>query len=109
MPGSSQATNGNYTRTWHPILKLTDSKFLLDVLTSNKNTTERRLMLDIFATRQVYAEKEIDNIGLIKSEVDLAHDLKKIKGNGALCRAMETSVINHVIKDYIIRRKWNTS
>lgn len=88
-----------------PLLMLTDSKCLFDVLTSNKNTTEGRLMLDIFAARQAYSRREIDNIGLIKSEVNLADDLTKMKGNGALARAMQSSRLDHRAEDYILRGK----
>lgn len=37
-----------------PLLVLTDSKSLFGVLTSNKQNTEARLMIDIFAARQSY-------------------------------------------------------
>eukprot|EP00173_Palmaria_palmata_P001925 Plantae.Rhodophyta-Palmaria_palmata.ctg21584.p1 GENE.Plantae.Rhodophyta-Palmaria_palmata.ctg21584~~Plantae.Rhodophyta-Palmaria_palmata.ctg21584.p1 ORF type:complete len:118 (+),score=18.35 Plantae.Rhodophyta-Palmaria_palmata.ctg21584:31-354(+) len=77
---------------------LTDSKCLFDVLTSNKNTKEGRLMLDTFAARQAYSRREIDNIGLIKSEVNLADDLTKMNGNGALSRAMQSSRLDHMSK-----------
>lgn len=86
-----------------PLLMLTDSKCLFDVLTSNKNTTEGRLMLDIFAARQSYSRREIENIGLIKSEYKLADDLTKINGNGALRRAMQTSRVDREIEDFILR------
>eukprot|EP00173_Palmaria_palmata_P004734 Plantae.Rhodophyta-Palmaria_palmata.ctg7065.p2 GENE.Plantae.Rhodophyta-Palmaria_palmata.ctg7065~~Plantae.Rhodophyta-Palmaria_palmata.ctg7065.p2 ORF type:complete len:125 (-),score=17.48 Plantae.Rhodophyta-Palmaria_palmata.ctg7065:512-886(-) len=92
-----------------PMLMPTDRKCLFDVLTSNKNTTEGRLMLKFFATRQAYGRKENDNIGLIKSEVNLADDLTKIKGNGALRNAMKTSTLYHDIEDYILRGRTNDS
>jgi hypothetical protein len=37
-----------------PITMYTDSKSLYDVLTSNRTTTEGRLMIDLAATRQSY-------------------------------------------------------
>lgn len=72
-----------------PVLLLTDIKCHFDVLTSNESTTEGTLMLDIFAAWKGYTRREIENIGLIRREVNFADDLTKMNGNGALTAAME--------------------
>lgn len=86
-----------------PLLILTDSKALYDVITSNRNTEEGRLMIDIFAARQAYGRKEIDNIGLVAGEYNLADDLTKLEGNGKLFQAMKEQRLDHPVRDYIIR------
>ena len=86
-----------------PMLMLIDSKSLFDVITSNRNTEEGRLMIDIFAARQAYGRGEIDNIGLVAGEHNIADDLTKLEGNGKLFQAMNRGVIDHPIRDYILR------
>lgn len=71
------------------LLLLAESKCLLNVLTSNMTTTEGRLMLDIFAARQGYNRREIDNVTMIRSEINVAGDLTKMNGNGALSVALK--------------------
>lgn len=93
-------------------LLLTDSKCLFDVMTSNVSTTEGRLMLDIFASRQGESRREIDKIGLIRSVVNLADDLTRMTGNGALTAGVKTSKLSHDVEDCTSRgletgdRKW---
>jgi hypothetical protein len=84
-------------------LMLTDSKSLFDIITTQKRTTEHRLMIDIFAARQAYRRREIDNIGLIRSEFNLADDLTKLRGNGAMLRAIQSGRIQHPIEDFVVR------
>ena len=55
-----------------PLLTLTDSKILLDVITGNKYTTECRLMVDIAAIREAFEQKIISNIGLIRRQYHAA-------------------------------------
>eukprot|EP00171_Calliarthron_tuberculosum_P005703 IDg5703t1 len=60
-----------------PLLMLTDSQALFDVLTRSNYTTEKRLMIEIAAARQAYNEKETDNIAFIESNTtSLMHLLK---------------------------------
>jgi hypothetical protein len=77
-------------------LMLTDSKSPFDIIITQKRTTEHRLMIDIFAARQVHRRREIDNIGLIRSEFNLADDLTKLLGNGAFfcerCNLVASSI-----------------
>jgi hypothetical protein len=86
-----------------PLLMLTDSKSLFDIMTTQKRTTEGRLMVDAFAARQSFKRGEIDHIALIRTEFDLADDLTKLKGNGALRSAMRSYRIQHPIVDFIVR------
>lgn len=60
-------------------------------------------MIDVFAAGQSYQRGEIDNIGLIRSEANLADDLKKRNGNGALLRALMLGRVRHPVEDYIFR------
>lgn len=66
------------------VYMFTDFKQLFDALTKGKETTERRLMIEIMAARQAYRRFEIDGIGLVRGEDNPADGLSKVKDNGAL-------------------------
>lgn len=78
----------------------TDSKQLFDILITQRRTHESRLMLDSYAARQLIAGRELDNVGLIRSEFNLADDLSKVKDNGYLLDTMIVGVLHHPIEDF---------
>ena len=85
-----------------PLLMLTDSQALFDVLTRAKYTSEKRLMIDIEVARNAYAKKEIDNIALIESQYNPAYAMTKISPNEALIKIMKSNKLDHPVKQYII-------
>lgn len=62
----------------------TDSKQLFDALTRRKQTTEKRLMIDIASAREAYKKFEIQAVGLIRGDQNPADGLTKDHDNGAL-------------------------
>lgn len=86
-----------------PLLMMTDSKALFDVLTRARYTTERRLMVDIASAREAYAENLISNVGLIRSEHNPADGLTKIDSNDALSRLLRRHRLDHPVEQYVIR------
>jgi hypothetical protein len=86
-----------------PILILTDSQSLFNVMTTQKRTTEDRLMIDRYAARQSYCRAEIWNIGLIRSEFNIAENVTRLKGNGALFHAMVSGHLVHPVENYIVQ------
>jgi hypothetical protein len=78
-----------------PLVMYTDSQALFNVLTRNKTTTERRLMVDVAAVRHVYHNSIISNIGLIKSCYNPADGLTKVGCNHALANLLRTHSIDH--------------
>lgn len=57
---------------------LTDIKRLFLVIVKVSSTTERRLMIDIKAMREVYVRGEINDIGWISSEYHIADSITKL-------------------------------
>jgi hypothetical protein len=55
-------------------------------------------MIGSFAARRAYRHREIDNAGFLRLEFNLADDLTKLRGNGALLRAMQSGRIQHSIE-----------
>jgi hypothetical protein len=89
-----------------PMLVLTDSEPLFNIITRERLTTEKRLMIDLAAIRESYRNLEISNIGLIASEFNIADALTKTHraGNSALWHFMCTNNIRHPVRRYIISR-----
>jgi len=88
-----------------PLVMLTDSKQIFDVITRASHTTEKRLMIDVAAARDAYNKHEISNVGLVKSEHNVADGLTK----PGLCPAMEellrTGVDKNPVQQWIIRSR----
>lgn len=64
-------------RSTIPFHLLTDSKSLFDVISKGSRTSEKHLMLDFYAAREVYRSKYIYNMGFIRSENNVSNSLTK--------------------------------
>ena len=80
-----------------PLDMLTDSKSLFDVITKNSSTTEKRLMIDIASARESYGRLEISNIGLVRSEHNIADAMTKPKKCAALNYVVTDGKLAHPI------------
>lgn len=87
----------------------TDSKQMFDVITKASSTTERRLMIDIAAARQAYELEEISNIGLVRSEHNIADGLTKPKFCKALGNLLKTGMDLNPVEQWIIRTSTRSS
>ena len=88
-----------------PLQIFTDSKTLFDVIVRGSTTRERRLMIDIYATRQAYRRDEIADIGLIRSEYNLADCMTKIMKPKQMLRVMKIGVLRHPVEQFVLRPK----
>ena len=88
-----------------PMVMLTDSKSLFDVLVKNSTTLERRLMIDFKAARDAYNSKEISNIGFIRSHCNAADAFTKAKGCEALERILSHWIIDQQAEQWVIRNE----
>ena len=85
-----------------PILMLTDSQILFNIITRRRTTTERRMMVDLKSIREAYAKREIANIALIASGDNPADALTKIKANNALHKLIDDARIDHKIVQFVM-------
>jgi hypothetical protein len=92
-----------------PLVMLTDSAGLFDAITRDRRTTEARLMLDLYAARQAYKNKELENVALIRSEHNAADALTKVPGNDALLRVLKSHKVDHPVVQYVITPEANIS
>lgn len=89
-------------RTTIPVIVLTDSEMLFNIITRRRPTTEKRLMIDLRAVREAYQDRSISNIALIASEYNVADSMTKITSNDSLRKLLATFRISHQIRQYII-------
>lgn len=67
-----------------PLQFLTDPKCLFDVISKGSRTSEKRLMLDTAAAHEKFRTADVSDIGLVRSEDNLADDLTKAMQRPAL-------------------------
>lgn len=82
---------------------VTDFDSLFKVIVQSSTTTERRLMIDIQASREAYQERKIDNVGWIKSDGNLADGLTKVNKPELIQRIMRTGQLDRIADQWVIR------
>jgi hypothetical protein len=93
----------NITLLQIPIIILTDSLSLFDVLTKATTTSEKRLMIDLTAAKEAYKKREIDTIGFVRTEYNPADVFTKITRCKILDDILQTSLLNHPVEQWITR------
>lgn len=83
----------------------TDSLQLSDSITRGRRTNERRLMIDILATRQSYKRYEISGVGYISGVNNPADGLTKLGHNKVLEEVFYEGRINRRAEKWIDRGK----
>jgi hypothetical protein len=73
-----------------PLTILTDSKTLFDVITKASYTREKPILIDLASVWEGYRRFDIDDIGLISSEENLADGLTKETNKDKLREAVST-------------------
>lgn len=74
-----------------PMQLLTDSKFLFDTIRKGSRLSEKRIILDMHAARQVYKTKENSNIRFVVSSENIDCGLTKDKMQKVLFELLRTS------------------
>ena len=74
-----------------PLMLYTDNKSLFDVVSKGSRTAERRLMLDIAVERNAFHDREISDIGFLRSRHNIADGLTKPMQQAALRTVLTTS------------------
>ena len=87
----------------------TDSKSLFDAISKGSRTSEKRLMLDVATARQGFRSGEISNIGLVRSERNVADGLTKPMAQAALREILQTGEHSPSPVQWIIRHTSDTS
>ena len=72
---------------------LTDSMSLFKVIINSSVFTGKRLMIDISAARQAYERSDIDHIGWIPSDSNIANGLTKL----GICETMDAFLRDHML------------
>jgi hypothetical protein len=85
-----------------PLLMFTDSAGLFDTITHHSRTSEGRLMLDIYAARESYRNREMDNIVLIRSQHNVADSMTKLSCNEARINVLRTHRMDHSVVQFVL-------
>jgi hypothetical protein len=91
------------TRRSIPIVILTDSLSLFDVLTKSSTTSEKRLMIDLAVTREAYKKREIETIGFVRTENNPADAFTKITRCKILEEILHTTSLIHPVEQWVKR------
>jgi hypothetical protein len=85
-----------------PLLIMTDSRPLFDVIIRARYTTEKRLMVDLAAARQGFRKRDITNVCLIRSEQNVADAMTNFSANSSLLQLIKSHCINHPIEQCVL-------
>jgi len=101
----------DFARTYRehlPLIMLANSKQVFDVIDRALHTTEKRRMIGVAAPREAYKRGEIANVGLLKSE----HNVADGRTNSGLCMAsdaaLQTDMDINPVQQWIIRSPMTT-
>ena len=86
-----------------PIMMFTDSLSLFDVITKASTTVEKSLMIDLEVVEKAYQQIEMEQIGFIGSEHNLADWLTKINSNNALINTLKGARFTYPVDQRIDR------
>jgi hypothetical protein len=84
-----------------PIVILTDSQSLFDVISKATTTAEKRLMIDLCVVKRAYERAEVDTIGFVRSEYNPADVLTKITRCAILERILSTANLLYPVVQWI--------
>jgi hypothetical protein len=87
-----------------PLLMMTESKALFDVITRARYTPEITLMVDVAAAREAYNDRSMVNIGLIRSRHNPADGLTKVAPNDAFLSLLMSSKVDHPIEQFVVEK-----
>ncbi len=86
-----------------PLILLTDSKSLFDVISKGSRTSEKRMMLDIAAARERYRRRDIFNIGFVRSSKNLVYGLTKPMNQASFLSVLRSRKLSIEPDQWIIR------
>ncbi len=88
-----------------PLILLTDSKSLFDVIWKGIPTSEKRMMSDIAAAREGYRRGDISNIHFVRSSKNLADGLTKPMNEASVLSVLRSGKLCVEPDQWIIREK----
>lgn len=89
-----------------PLLMLTDSKQVFDILTRRRYTSSKPLMIYIESIWETYDSSEISNIALMNAEYNATDTLTKLNRNYSLWLLLSSDRIYHTIEQFVVREKF---
>ena len=75
----------------------TDSLSLFDFIKKSSTTVQRKLMIDLKVVKTAYQQNEMEKIGFIRSQHNLADCLTKANDNNSLIKTLKLANISHPV------------
>jgi len=88
-----------------PLVMLTDSKQMFDVITRASPTTDKRLRIYVAAAREAYKRYEISNFGLVRSKHNPADGLTKPQICAALDGTLRMGTDVNPVEQWVTRNE----
>lgn len=86
-----------------PIMMLTDSYSLFNVIMKYTTATQKRLMIYMEAARGAYTKWEISYVGWMRSEDNLVDGLTKVRDFPSLSETLRTGILAPKFEQWITR------
>lgn len=89
-----------------PIAMLANSAYLFNVTEKSSATAERRLMNDLAATKKICSKMDIDDLGCIRTNDNIADSSTKKMPNKVLNKFLTTGFSTQIISQWVVRDKF---
>ena len=89
----------------YPLHLMTDSKSIFDTITRLSSISEKGLLIDVSALWESYTSGEIQNIGHVLSDCNLADALTKKTRSPVLNQLLKKGIITHDVNLWIIHQE----
>lgn len=86
-----------------PVAFLTNSKYLLNVLSKGSGTSDNRTIIDLSAVREGYHLRHISDIGHVRNANNIADGINKSMHQSSLLNILRTSKLQVYVTQWIIR------
>lgn len=87
-----------------PLIMVTDSKCLFDIVTRT-SVTKERLLIDIAVVKNAYAKNEIFQVGHVFSDQNPAYAMTKVGNFPALNSVLESSYLSLGVNQWVERKE----
>jgi len=86
-----------------PLQLLTDSKCLFDIVSRGSRTSEKRTMIDVASAREGFRDRDISDIGFVRSSQNIFDGLTKRMSRKALKQYMESGILTFQCEQWVVR------
>ena len=87
-----------------PLVMMTDSLLLFDIITKCTQTAGKRLLINLNSAKQAYKQREVKMIGFVRTEFNPTDCLTKVMRSKVLENILRNAKIYHRLTQWIERK-----